>query len=130
MNLIERLRHWVDKFDALEILTPEAIQMRQDAIDAISALSAPLPGDIEISASDLRGIAREDSEMSGHPIEEHPAFIAADMLERLARELAQFQQSSFNPDWSLLDAAQQSLREHMALVSKLQSRIDEGEDDE
>jgi RNA polymerase-interacting CarD/CdnL/TRCF family regulator len=44
---------------------------------------------------------------------------AADLLEKLATELRQHQRSEFHPDWSLLQAARESLREKMAEIERL-----------
>lgn len=40
---------------------------------------------------------------------------------RLKAELAKHQHSEFHPDWSLLKATQQSLREHMALLNTIRA---------
>lgn len=54
-SIRERLQYWVDKFDALEIMTPEAEQMWQTAIDAIKALSPPSDvAEVQKIADELR----------------------------------------------------------------------------
>ena len=44
-------------------------------------------------------------------------------IEQLEAELSKFQESSFHPDWSMLEASQDSLREYMALCKELQARV-------
>lgn len=47
----------------------------------------------------------------------------ADKAKRIAEleaELAKYQSSEFHPDWSMLQAAQESLREHMQIIKDLQ----------
>jgi hypothetical protein len=43
--------------------------------------------------------------------------------EQLQAQLSKFQTSEFNPDWSMLQASQESLREHMAMVKELQAQV-------
>jgi hypothetical protein len=47
--------------------------------------------------------------------------------EELRAKLAEFQQSEFHPDWSLLQATQESLREYMRLTRELQEKLAEAQ---
>jgi hypothetical protein len=49
----------------------------------------------------------------------------ADEIDALKSDLAKHQESEFHPDWSLLEASRESLREHMALLKTAQARITE-----
>ena len=49
----------------------------------------------------------------------------AECIAELEQELSKFQKSEFHPDWSLLKASQDSLREHMVLLGNAQQRITE-----
>jgi len=44
-------------------------------------------------------------------------------IKELEAQLSKFQTSEFNPDWSMLQASQESLREHMAMVQELQAQL-------
>ena len=44
-------------------------------------------------------------------------------IKKLEKRLKQV--STFNPDWDKLDAAEESLREHMSLLKNAQARIEE-----
>ena len=41
-------------------------------------------------------------------------------VARLKEELSKFQLSEFNLDWSMLQASQESLREHMEIIKEMQ----------
>lgn len=45
-------------------------------------------------------------------------------IAELEAELAKFQTSRFHPDWSLLQAAQENLREAWARIRELESEIE------
>lgn len=111
-QLIERLKESADS--ANDNGLPE---VAADIDDAIAALSPVLPEDVKRVVTDLIE-AIETATFSANQIRE-----AADMLKRLSRELSEFQHSSFNPDWSLLEASQESLREHMALCTELEEKL-------
>lgn len=53
---------------------------------------------------------------------------AADRIEELEAELSKHQESSFHPDWSLLVATRESLKDHMSGLADMQTRIEELED--
>ena len=104
-------------------------QERRDLLPAVisdhfNALSPVLPEDVRIAVMYLNDEAQEmaDADMHRNAKAMHET---ADLIERLAGDLAQFQQSAFNPDWSLLEATQDSLREHMQLLKEAQQRIEE-----
>ena len=44
--------------------------------------------------------------------------------DALRAELAKHQESSFNPDWSKLEATRESLREHMAMIKDLRAEVE------
>lgn len=46
-------------------------------------------------------------------------------IERLKDALSRFKNSEFNPDWSMLSASQESLREHMHIIKTLTQKIRE-----
>jgi hypothetical protein len=46
------------------------------------------------------------------------------LIASLKEELSKFQESSFNPDWSMLEATRESLREHMGLLKGKTSKIE------
>ena len=121
-DLIERLKLCRDKChptgQAFEIIVYN---------EAIAALSPVLPEDVRKSLA----IAREEIHQGRYGrsfdtlISQDTADALCNIIERLAGDLAQFQQSAFNPDWSLLEATQDSLREHMQLLKEAQQRIEE-----
>lgn len=43
--------------------------------------------------------------------------------EELLDQLAKHQESEFHPDWSMLQASQESLREHMVKVKELEAQL-------
>ena len=47
----------------------------------------------------------------------------SEKCDQLCEQLAEFQQSEFNPDWSLLQASQEALREHMRMVQQLREQV-------
>ena len=47
-------------------------------------------------------------------------------IKKLEKRLKQV--STFNPDWDKLDAAEESLREHMSLLKNAQARVEELEE--
>lgn len=51
-------------------------------------------------------------------------------VEQLKRELAKHQEASFHPDWSMLKATRESLREHMKMQRKVLSLLQDMVDDE
>lgn len=44
-------------------------------------------------------------------------------VKRLKAELAKFQKSEFHPDWSLLEASQNSIREHQQIMGRWRDGI-------
>jgi hypothetical protein len=48
---------------------------------------------------------------------------AADEIERLRAELAKHQDSEFHPDWSMLAATRESLREHQQMIVALREQL-------
>lgn len=51
-------------------------------------------------------------------------------IYKLKAELAKFQESSFNPDWSMLQASQESLREHMLMLATANEQLAAARDSE
>lgn len=49
----------------------------------------------------------------------------AERIAEIETELSKFQESPFNPDWSMLEATRDSLREHMALLKDSQQQLAE-----
>ena len=72
--------------------------------------------ELEQQLSDWRGFADDAADT----IQQQ-----AERIMELEAELSKFQESSFNPDWSLLEAARESLREHMALLKDNQQQLAE-----
>lgn len=49
----------------------------------------------------------------------------AEEISYLKAQLSKFQMSEFNPDWSMLQASQESLREHMQIIIDLKAQLAE-----
>lgn len=78
-------------------------------------MSEALEALLDYEQADMDGVIVKASRQAIHEV--------ADEIERLTAELAKHQESEFHPDWSLLEATRESLREHQKKCKSLTAEV-------
>jgi hypothetical protein len=88
-----------------------------------------VPHALQLSDGECPAMLWADAEFIAHAREDIPNLLGRieeveSENERLRAELAKHQESQFHPDWSMLKATRDSLKECRAEVGRLQSKLD------
>ena len=75
-------------------------------------------------AADVEGLLQRNTELLTYceKLDEHEATLQT-KIEKLEAELAKHQGSTFHPDWSLLTATRDTVKEQQATIEKLEAEL-------